>query len=166
MAFNFATKTSKQSDFRKSRFCMADPNSPCPPCRGLRPGQPLRLHPTVSCTACPGRDGLRYAVLRAAPARCGSPLGARKRGAQAVVAGEARWGACGWGGGAKRAFVLPIRSLDKVHLSVLIQSQGHKYHEEGYISHKPCPQLAENFDLGTSSCSRSRPPSGVWEYVC
>ena len=33
-------------------------------------------------------------------------------GAQEVVASEARWGARGQGGGAKRAFILPIR-LDR-----------------------------------------------------
>jgi hypothetical protein len=49
------------------------------------------------------------AALRVAPAAREERV---QRGAQEVVAGEAHWGACGQGGGAKRAFILPIRAQD------------------------------------------------------
>src|SRR4029450_9829320 len=58
------------------------------PCRGLRPGQPLKLHPNLSCAACPCRDGPRCALLRAAvaggrSAREGPPGGGGGRGGSA-----------------------------------------------------------------------------------
>ena len=49
-------------------------------CRGLRPGQPLRLQPTPSCAACPGCALPRYALLRAARVGCRGAPGARAEG--------------------------------------------------------------------------------------
>jgi hypothetical protein len=75
------------------------------PCRGLRPGQSLRLHPNLSCAACPGRDGPCCAPLQRG---CRSVLGAphaprarrgRRRGALGAH-GRCRH---------KRPFILPIR---------------------------------------------------------
>ncbi len=52
-------------------FCLIEQNDPPPafsnrPFRGPRLRDPLRLHITPSCTACPGRALRRYVLLRAA----------------------------------------------------------------------------------------------------
>src|SRR5262249_61691055 len=79
-------------------------------CRGLRPGQPLRLHPALSCATCPDRAPPCGGPLRQAAARRGA-RGGRGGGGMAAGGGagggggggggaEGRWGGGGVGGGA------------------------------------------------------------------
>ena len=54
------------------------PALPSRPCRDLRSGQPLRLHPHPSCAACPGRTGLRSALHPVLRLGCRSTLSVRE----------------------------------------------------------------------------------------
>jgi hypothetical protein len=94
----------------------------------LRPGQPLRRHPPLSCAACPGRDGPRCALRRAAPA--GRPRRAL--------------GGCGQGGrhkGFDSSYPLPLTLQIRVIVLLSYRAEGGRRRSTGMRAHTIEPAI-------------------------
>ena len=99
---------SHASEPLQSRLRSSPPQSKSALPEAVAPGESLRFYPPPFRDACPGRARPRYAWLRATPAGCRSAPGTQQSPPARGGRRRGRWGERGRGGGAKRAFILPI----------------------------------------------------------